>query len=85
MVVGLDLINKHQSVILFLHSITCHRTQSQIEIIHRLSIGKSPVSKLVCLHIYLNVVGKKLLSDFTNDKGLTYLARAIYNQNLIRL
>ena len=84
MVVGLNLINKHQSVILFLHPITCHRTQSQIEIIHRPGISKSPVSKLICLHIYLYIVWKKLLSDFTDDERLSDLACTINNQNLIR-
>ena len=84
MIIGLNLIYKYQSVILFLHPITCHRTQSQIEIIHRLSVSKSPVSKLICFHIHLNIVGKKLLSDFSDNVRLSDLACTIYNQNLVR-
>ena len=80
-VVGLNLIDKYQSIAFFLHFAASHHAQRQIEITYRPGFGKNPVPQTVFLHVQLYVILIELPSHLPNDETFPYLTRPFNNQN----
>ena len=81
--IRLDLIKENQRVFLLSHFLAGDGADLEIEVLDRADLLKQPGAVIILRKVQLDIVLKELLSDVTDNKGLSDLPRPVDNQHFV--